>query len=60
MLTAAQKFKETEQKLNQSVYNFDIYSSTLKAQLPLYSEEYKVQHLFTWLYQEIYMILINY
>ena len=42
MLTAAQQFKETEQKLNQSVYSFNIYLSTLKAQLSLYSEEQKM------------------
>ena len=60
MLTAAQQFKETEQKLNQSVYSFDIYLSTLKAQLSLYSEEHKVQHLFIWLQQEICMTLMNY
>ena len=46
MLITAQQFKETEQKLNQSVYSFNIYLSTLKAQLCLYSEEHKMQHLF--------------
>ena len=50
MLTAAQQFKETEQKLNQFIYSFNIYLSTLKTQLSLYSEEYKMQHLFIWLY----------
>ena len=60
MLTAAQQFKETKQKLNQSVYSFNVYLSTLKAQLSLYSEEYKVQHLFTQLHQEIHMTLMNY
>ena len=60
MLTAAQQFKETEQKLNQSVYSFNIYLSTLKTQLSLYNEEHKVQHLFIWLYWEIHMILMNY
>ena len=46
MLTAVQQFKETEQKLNQFIYNFNIYLSILKAQLSLYSEEYKLQYLF--------------
>ena len=60
MLTAAQQFKETEQKLNQSVYSFNVYLSTLKTQLSLYSKEHKMQHLFIWLYQEICMTLMNY
>ena len=60
MLTAAQQFKEIKQKLNQSVYSFDVYLSTLKAQLSLYSEEHKMQHLFTQLQQEIHMTLMNY
>ena len=60
MLITAQCFKETEQKLNQSVYNFNIYLSTLKAQLSLYSKKHKIQHLFIWIHWEIHMILINY
>ena len=50
ILTATQHFKETKQKLNQSVYSFNVYLSTLKTQLSLYSEEHKMQHLFTQLY----------
>ena len=60
MLTAAQQFKETEQKLNQSVYSFNTYLSTLKTQLSLYSKEHKMQYLFIWLYWEICMTLMNY
>ena len=60
MLTAAKQFKETEQKLNQFIYSFNTYLSTLKAQLSFYSEEHKVQHLFTWLCQQICMTLMNY
>jgi hypothetical protein len=46
-ITVAQLYREAEQKPTQGIREFEAYLSSLEAQLPVYTQEQLVMHLFT-------------
>lgn len=46
-ITVAQQYREAEQKPSQGIREFEAYLSSLEAQLPVYTQEQLVMHLFT-------------
>ncbi len=58
-INVIQQYANALQRLNQMIWTFAVYLSTLKHQLSLYNDEHKRAHLFIKLRSELRMIIIN-
>lgn len=58
-LDAATAYAKAEQRAGQSIREFSVYLETLEAQIPWYTEEQKIQHLFARLREELQVAITN-
>ncbi len=58
-INVTQQYANASQRLNQTIWTFAVYLSTLKHQLSLYSDEHKRTHLFIKLRSELHVTIIN-